>query len=267
MATDVPDWTGLFDLFRIGIGPSSSHTVGPMVAAGRFLAEIPPDLAVQGIGVELFGSLALTGKGHATDTAVILGLLGERPDQVDPDAVPGLVAAVAARKRLDLAGGRAAAFDPATDIRFVRTMLPRHPNALRLTATAAEGSFARTYCSVGGGFIVTDGEVPAEERATFRGQLVKGTAGQLQEGLVDLVVADVERRTAAFDRDAKLAEIRRRLKDPRKRHAALVHAAGVVLADGVLALDEVAFLRRASAALGEREAAAEEIIAEARAAR
>jgi uncharacterized tellurite resistance protein B-like protein len=112
-----------------------------------------------------------------------------------------------------------------------------------------------------------DGEVSAEERATFRGQLVKGTAGQLQEGLVDLVVAEVERRTAAFDRDAKLAEIRRRLKDPRKRHAALVHAAGVVLADGVLALDEVAFLRRASAALGEREAAAEEIIAEARAAR
>src|SRR3954447_1025164 len=83
---DSPVWTSLFDLFRIGIGPSSSHTVGPMIAAGRFVAGLPRT-GVRALRVELFGSLALTGKGHGTDTAVILGLLGDRPDRVDPDQV------------------------------------------------------------------------------------------------------------------------------------------------------------------------------------
>ena len=151
-------WTSLFDLFRIGIGPSSSHTVGPMIAAGRFIASLPRDRAFDAVAVELFGSLALTGKGHATDVAVILGLLGERPDQVDPDQVPALVAGVAARRTLELPGGRHAAFDPAVHIRFTRTMLPRHPNALRFTAAGRDGAFERTYYSVGGGFIVTDDE-------------------------------------------------------------------------------------------------------------
>ncbi len=155
--------TGLFDLFRIGIGPSSSHTVGPMLAASRFIAEMPREPPATALLVELFGSLALTGKGHGTDTAVVLGLLGERPDAVDPDAVPRLVAAVAAAKMLVLADGRRIAFDPARDIVFRRgASLPRHPNALRLTARGPgrdEGlEFARTYYSVGGGFIVTGDE-------------------------------------------------------------------------------------------------------------
>lgn len=158
MPTDTLLWTGLFDLFRIGIGPSSSHTVGPMVAAARFVSELPPGMAVDAVAVQLFGSLALTGKGHATDVAVVLGLVGRRPDQVDPDQVPALVAAVAERKVLELPGRRRAAFDPAADIRFVREMLPRHPNALRFTATAPDQTFERTYYSVGGGFIVADGE-------------------------------------------------------------------------------------------------------------
>lgn len=153
-----PAWTGLFDLFRIGIGPSSSHTVGPMVAARRFLGEIPPAMAVRSIRVELFGSLALTGKGHATDTAVVLGLLGERPDAVDPDRVPALVAGVAAAKEIALPDGRRAGFDPGTDIAFIREALPRHPNALRLTARGDETTFAKTYYSVGGGFVVAEAE-------------------------------------------------------------------------------------------------------------
>jgi L-serine dehydratase len=157
-------WTGLFDLFRVGIGPSSSHTVGPMVAAARFVAAIPPG-PVARLTVELFGSLALTGKGHATDTAVILGLLGERPASVDPDAVPALVRTVAERRVLPLPGGREVAFDPVTDIVFRRRdMLPRHPNALRCTAAGAGWTVSRTYYSVGGGFVVSDGEdgAPAE---------------------------------------------------------------------------------------------------------
>ncbi|MGI4803097.1 MAG: L-serine ammonia-lyase [Janthinobacterium lividum] len=156
MPTDAPEWIGLFDLFRIGIGPSSSHTVGPMIAAARFVAELPAAMPIEAIRVQLFGSLALTGKGHGTDVAVILGLLGERPDQVDPDQVPTLVEAVVTAKALQLPGMRCAAFDPATDIHFIREMLPRHPNALRLTATNPMQTFERTYYSVGGGFIVTD---------------------------------------------------------------------------------------------------------------
>jgi L-serine dehydratase len=155
---DLP-WTGLFDLFRIGIGPSSSHTVGPMVAAARFVGEIPAGAA--GVKVELFGSLALTGKGHATDTAVILGLLGERPHSVDPDAVAGLVRTVAEQRMLPLPGGASVPFDPVRDIVFLkRERLPRHPNALRCTAHGPGWSVARTYYSVGGGFIVTDDDAP-----------------------------------------------------------------------------------------------------------
>ncbi|HLB97814.1 MAG TPA: serine dehydratase beta chain, partial [Acetobacteraceae bacterium] len=112
MADDIPSWIGLFDLFRVGIGPSSSHTVGPMIAASRFIAAIPLDLPVRDLKVELFGSLALTGKGHGTDTAVVLGLLGEQPDRLDPDQVPALVAKATQRKALDLPRGRIVPFDP-----------------------------------------------------------------------------------------------------------------------------------------------------------
>ena len=149
-------WTGLFDLFRVGIGPSSSHTVGPMIAAARFITEIPARMTVAALRVELYGSLALTGRGHATDTAVVLGLLGERPDSVDPDQVTSLVATVAATRQLRLRGRPPIRFDPAVDIVFLREMLPRHPNALRCTALGPDALFSRTYYSVGGGFIVAD---------------------------------------------------------------------------------------------------------------
>ncbi len=109
-------WIGLFDLFRIGVGPSSSHTVGPMVAAAAFVAGLDPAAPPDRIVVELFGSLALTGKGHATDGAVILGLTGAQPDGIDPDDAALLVEQVRAQRRLALphqrhalhgAGGRA----------------------------------------------------------------------------------------------------------------------------------------------------------------
>ncbi len=159
-------WTGVFELFRVGIGPSSSHTVGPMIAAARFLSAIPPGMTVSSLRIELLGSLALTGKGHATDTAVVLGLLGQRPDSVDPDQAGALVQAVHQRRQLTLPDGQVIAFDPAADIAFLkRESLPRHPNALRCTASGPDALFRDVFYSIGGGFIVSEQEDSAAEPA------------------------------------------------------------------------------------------------------
>ena len=153
----------VFELFKIGIGPSSSHTVGPMKAAAAFADGLAATGAIDRIAsveVALLGSLAFTGKGHATDKAVILGLSGQRPDSVEPDAAEALAAEVRATKRLKLAGRRSIAFDPATAIIFdTVTPAPRHPNTLRLIASdAANAALAdETWLSIGGGFVVRDG--------------------------------------------------------------------------------------------------------------
>ncbi|MGU3362582.1 L-serine ammonia-lyase [Methylobacterium sp. M6A4_1b] len=147
-----------FDLFKIGIGPSSSHTVGPMVAALRFRTRTEGLPGLDRIQAEIFGSLAWTGRGHGTDTAIFLGLLGHDPRSIDPDAVAGLVAALGAGKRLGPGG---AAFDPAADLAFNFTdLLPLHTNALRFRALDGAGAIldAETYYSVGGGFVVTEAE-------------------------------------------------------------------------------------------------------------
>src|SRR5271166_2004957 len=155
--------TSVFELFKIGVGPSSSHTVGPMKAASIFasrLVERGAIGAVATVEATLFGSLAYTGKGHATDKAVILGLSGVAPEDVDPDAAEALAAEVRETRRLMLAGRRSMAFDPAQGIVFdYLTQPPRHPNTLRLTARDAEGvSLAdETWLSIGGGFVVEEG--------------------------------------------------------------------------------------------------------------
>lgn len=158
----------VFDLFKIGIGPSSSHTVGPMRAARLFTARLEHGGQLESTArvlCELYGSLALTGKGHGTDTAVLLGLAGHDPDTVDVDAVPALSQQVRERQRLALAGGaREIAFDEPADLRFLRReTLPFHANGLRFSAFDAQGGLleARTYYSVGGGFVVSD-EVAAD---------------------------------------------------------------------------------------------------------
>ncbi len=158
MSRPAQPWIGLFDLFRVGIGPSSSHTVGPMIAAASFATGLHPDVRVGGLRVELFGSLALTGKGHATDSAVILGLSGARPETVDPDDAAIVVQRVRELRQLKLPDGRRVAFDPERDIVFrPREKLPLHPNALRITASIAEGEdIAGIYYSVGGGFVVDE---------------------------------------------------------------------------------------------------------------
>ena len=153
----------VFELFKIGVGPSSSHTVGPMKAAAAFaggLVETGAIDRVASVDVALLGSLAFTGRGHATDKAVILGLSGETPDTVDLDAAEALVARVRETKTLNLAGRRAIVFDAERAIRFdTVTPAPRHPNTMRLVARDAEGRALadETWLSVGGGFIIRDG--------------------------------------------------------------------------------------------------------------
>jgi L-serine dehydratase len=155
-----------FDLFKIGIGPSSSHTVGPMVAAHRFatgLAERQLLQRVTGLKVELFGSLGFTGKGHGSDVAVLLGLEGELPDRVDIDSVQPRVDAITASGALKLAGQATVAFKPADAIVFHRReKLPLHSNGLRFTALDAAGAQVdqRVFYSVGGGFVVDDAGQP-----------------------------------------------------------------------------------------------------------
>ncbi|GJE41668.1 L-serine ammonia-lyase [Methylobacterium soli] len=145
-----------FDLFKIGIGPSSSHTVGPMVAAARFRAGLGP--ATRRVRAEIFGSLAWTGRGHGTDIAIFLGLLGEDPATVDPDAVAGLVSGLAAARRIAIPGSPAgAAFDPGSDLVFNLTeILPRHTNGMRFRAYDAAGTCLseQDFYSIGGGFVV-----------------------------------------------------------------------------------------------------------------
>jgi L-serine dehydratase len=154
----------VFDLFKIGIGPSSSHTVGPMRAAGLFARSLSDDglLAdVAGIRAELFGSLGATGHGHGSVKAIVLGLSGEVPDQVDPAAAQPMVDAVRATGVLPLPGTSGIGFAVDDDvILHRRKRLPFHPNAMLFTAVDAAGAqvSVRTYYSIGGGFVLGEDE-------------------------------------------------------------------------------------------------------------
>jgi L-serine dehydratase len=157
----------VFDLFKIGIGPSSSHTVGPMRAARLFVQRLLHDGQLDKttrVTSQLYGSLGATGKGHGSDKAVLLGLAGHEPDTVDVDAVPALLAAMRSERRLLLLGQHAVAFDEKADLKFHRReTLPFHANGMRFTAFDAAGNEVanRAYYSVGGGFVVSD-EVAAD---------------------------------------------------------------------------------------------------------
>ena len=148
----------VFDLFSIGIGPSSSHTVGPMRAAGMFLAELGDRLErVARLRCDLYGSLGATGRGHGTDNAVILGLLGEVPATIDPRSVAGTVKRTHDTGELALGGRHTIAFDPDTDLILDGSIeLPAHPNGMQLSAFDAAGDLIEesVYYSVGGGFVV-----------------------------------------------------------------------------------------------------------------
>ncbi|GAB3169425.1 L-serine dehydratase [Micromonospora palomenae] len=158
----------VFDLFSVGIGPSSSHTVGPMRAARTFVAGLKGDglLAdVVRVQAELFGSLGATGHGHGSDRAVLLGLEGEAPETVDTGTVGPRVAAIRAEGRLHLLGVQEIDFDPDRDlVLHRRRSLPYHPNGMTFAAYDAAGAQvrARTYYSVGGGFVVDEAAAGAD---------------------------------------------------------------------------------------------------------
>jgi L-serine dehydratase len=154
-----------FDLFKIGLGPSSSHTVGPMRAAYRFVHELASEQRLERVAqlvVDLYGSLALTGRGHATDRAILLGLSGETPDRVDPDQVERKVREIRERQMLSLDGLHAIAFREDEHLRFrIDKALAFHSNGMRFTALDATGAriARKVYFSVGGGFIVAESEI------------------------------------------------------------------------------------------------------------
>lgn len=166
--------TSIFDLFRIGIGPSSSHTIGPMRAARRFLERLEDQDAVgkdslehvARVLAELYGSLALTGLGHGTDRAVLLGLSGEKPEEIDPAQIDPIVDTIRRSHTLELLGKKSIAFDESRDLVFhVDRVLPGHPNGMQFTALGQTGEvLAREiYYSIGGGFIIREGEPSATD--------------------------------------------------------------------------------------------------------
>jgi L-serine dehydratase len=165
----------LFELFKIGIGPSSSHTMGPMRAALRFVKELDT-IAVAYLRVDLYGSLALTGHGHGTDRAILLGLSGYTPQDIDPDAIEDILSAIRSAGVLSLPDHRTIPFAEKSDLIFhLDQMYPEagvvsHPNGMRFTAFDSVGSLLleRIYFSIGGGFIVSDKEVFSSQTAEAR---------------------------------------------------------------------------------------------------
>lgn len=151
----------VFEMLKIGIGPSSSHTLGPWRAVQRFLNELPHDLRCERVRVELFGSLGLTGKGHGTDIAVQLALLGHDPQDIAIEQIPQYLDDLKSVQQIALHDGQRVSFDPRQDIVFrADSALPGHANALRCHAIAASSNhdFQRVYYSIGGGFVLGEDE-------------------------------------------------------------------------------------------------------------
>src|SRR5689334_1234845 len=148
----------VFDLFKIGIGPSSSHTVGPMRAACAFAEFVRANSLLEktaSLKIDLYGSLALTGKGHGTDKAILLGLKGEKPGEINPDSIESKLEKVRSERKITLLGKKPIRFTEAEDLLLHRReVLPFHSNGMRFTAFDAEGEdlCTQVYYSIGGGF-------------------------------------------------------------------------------------------------------------------
>ncbi|MCJ9721574.1 L-serine ammonia-lyase [Agrobacterium sp. SHOUNA12C] len=221
----------VFDVFKIGVGPSSSHTMGPMSAANRFLdlvlsSEWPrpsSNVHVASIKVSLHGSLAHTGIGHGTGRAVILGLMGERPDQVDPDRMDAVIDEVERSGRITPPGHPAYQFQPKTDLIFDKKVpLPGHANGMSFSAFDKDERLLvkRIYYSVGGGFVVTDTELEqmrADKKKASSGERIPfpfSTAKQMLDmaersglSIAQMKRANEETRMSSDELDAGLDRI------------------------------------------------------------
>lgn len=161
----------VFDMLKIGVGPSSSHTLGPWRGAERFLKELREEAIfedVHRVKVDLYGSLSLTGKGHATDLAVMLGLSGADPEYVPVESISGIIDSINLDKKLNLGGQRAIDFDIATDIVFNRDFLPFHANGFRFTAYLNDRVYESTFYSIGGGFVVKEERTVAKSKQEIK---------------------------------------------------------------------------------------------------
>lgn len=161
----------VFDMLKIGVGPSSSHTLGPWRAAERFLGELEDEKildTVLTIRVDLYGSLSLTGKGHATDYAVMLGLSGQDPVTILVQNIDSIIKNIKKTHQLLLGNKTNIDFNPDTDIVFNREFLPFHANGLTFTATTELGEYSNTYYSIGGGFVVVEERLNAKKKMEFK---------------------------------------------------------------------------------------------------
>ncbi|HZX27797.1 MAG TPA: L-serine ammonia-lyase, partial [Telluria sp.] len=208
----------VFDLFKIGIGPSSSHTVGPMVAARRFLQECGPLDEAVAVEAALYGSLALTGVGHGTDKAVILGLMGETPQGIDPDGADDMVANAQLDGVIRLLGEKEVPF--AVVFHKDKT-LAEHPNGMSFTLRLADGSACeKTFYSIGGGFIRAAGEAKLEEAQGVPVPYPFGTMAELLargaesgKSIPEMMRANEEARMPRAQLDAGLDRIWQVMRD------------------------------------------------------
>jgi L-serine dehydratase len=210
----------IFDIFKVGIGPSSSHTMGPMNAARRFALALDQQRLLADtdrVTVQLYGSLAATGKGHCTDRAIMLGLEGEQPHNIDPDQVDRTLDRIARAGKLNILGKHAANFDQELDLLFHHDqLLPLHTNGMRFSALDTQGEpvLVNEYYSTGGGFVMdedgstqTGGEQAAKQPFVFKNaEQMLQLANKNKLGLHQLMLAN---EIAAADEN----EIRRRLLD------------------------------------------------------
>ena len=172
----------VFDMLKIGIGPSSSHTLGPWRAAERWIQELKTSHAfenVEAIHVDLYGSLSLTGKGHATDYAVMLGLCGYNPETIPTESIPDIISSIKSTNRIPFNNERTLDFDPTLHIIFNKTFLPFHSNGMTFTATIDGKEEKSTFYSIGGGFVVkearTNQKKNFEIKCSFPYPIEKGT--------------------------------------------------------------------------------------------
>ncbi len=158
----------VFDMLKIGVGPSSSHTLGPWRAAERFLNELKEVnllYKITHVKVDLYGSLSLTGKGHATDYAVMLGLSGQDPEYIPVQNIDSIIQAIAKTHQINLANEIAINFHPETDIVFNKNFLPFHANGMTFTATTTDAKeIISTFYSIGGGFVVKEERINAKKK-------------------------------------------------------------------------------------------------------
>ena len=162
------DCISVFDMLKIGVGPSSSHTLGPWRAAERFIAELGEKKvfdSVTNIQVDLYGSLSLTGKGHATDLAIMLGLTGADPVTIPIQNMSGIVKSIQESEKLLLNHSLEISFDPKLDIIFKKEFLPFHANGMTFKANLSNGKqIKETYYSIGGGFVVKEELIKSKKK-------------------------------------------------------------------------------------------------------